>query len=189
MVRGSSGSAILRGTLYGTFAVLLAAGLWLRFNSQIAATVPALAGPGPLTNQFADTLGTRALIELPLVSAASEPGEIARMGLPAGDAALLTQALRSGRVRLVKMPLLDASEILPNGTGHSVQVTAGGYTTLVQLTRQPVAVALPVGPISQVSFRTLSADGVNIGAMGLSGPVRLPAITRGQEIDVGVVAQ
>ena len=186
----SAGSAALRVTVSALLAAMLVAGVWVRFNGRIAALAPGLAGPAA---QVADELGesgrVRGLVELGLLPAAAGPEAVAAMGLPAGEAATLVQALQRGRLRLVRLPLFDAGSGASLGAGGSVQVSSGGYTRLVQIARQPVVVTLPIGRVGTVSFRDAGPASVGIGALTLAGPVQLPVLSAGQALDVGVVAQ
>lgn len=190
----AAGSAALNATVSALLAVMLVAGVWVRFNDRIAAISPGLAGPAA---QVADELGqsgrVRGLLELGLLPAPAGPEAVAAMGLPTAEAATLAQAVQRGHLRLVRLPLFDAGAAGPEA-GRSVQVSSGGYTRLVPLTRQPVIVTLPIGRVGTVSFRgaspgSISPGGITIGALTLSGPVQLPALAAGQTLDVGVVAQ
>jgi hypothetical protein len=184
----SQGGSAWRSTLYTVFTIALLAGFWLRFNPQIAAIAPGLAGPGALVAQTADPSQIRGLIEVGVLPQGQEAPAVAAMGLSQTDAGLLTQALQRGRLRLARLPLLDDSATLP-GAGHIVQVSAGGYTRQILLTRQPQVVTFPIGPAGTISFSTPELSGVGIVGLGLSGPVRLPDIAAGQVFSVGVIAQ
>jgi hypothetical protein len=185
------GTSVLRGTAYTVLAVMLVAGAWVRFNGQIAAIAPALAGPA---SEIADQLGVsgqpRGLLALDMLPVGA-PGEaVASMGLNQADTASLTEALRRQRLRLVHLPVLDVSPVLAAGeTGHSVEVSAGGYTRVVRLTRQPVTLTLPIAAAGTVTFRSEGPDAVSIGALTLAGPIRLPVLQSGQNLHVGVLAQ
>ncbi len=187
MVRGGGGLAALRGLTYALLACAILGGAWVRFGADIAAVLPGLAPPGAPGSEAAGP-ATAGLVELALVPAAQNEAAVAEMGLPAADAGLLNAALRRGDLRLVRMPLMDAG-LSTGDAGHTVQLSAGGYTTFVHLGRAPVAVPLPIGPVGEVAFKTWNTDGVRIGTIGLTGPVRLPALAPGQELDVGVIAE
>lgn len=191
MVRGSGGATVGRSMIYAVLATALLAGGWMRFNPQIAAMVPGLAAPGLLAGDQSATSAERprALVELALLPSAQAEAAVAAMGLSKTDADLLVQSLRQGRVHLVRMPLVDAGTTDETGPSHGVVVSTAGYSTLVQLTHSPIAVPLPVGPTGEVSFSTTDPDGVGIGALGLSGPVRLPDLAPGNVLSVGVIAQ
>jgi hypothetical protein len=186
-----TGRSALRTTLYTLLLVTLAAGAWVRFNEQIYALVPALAGPA---QQVADQAGLSGrpsgLFELGLLPIAAPKEEIAAMGLGAADAALLSDALMRRQLRLVHLPVLDVSPVLAAGAaGHSVVVSAGGYTRLVRLTREPVTLTLPIAVAGIITFRSTDGDPVSIGALTLAGPVRLPELQSGQSMSVAVLAQ
>ncbi len=174
---GASGRVAL-----GALAALLAAGVWLRFNDRIASVLPMLAAPGT-----AASIEPSGLVELALLPQSDALTAVSGMGLSAADAGALTEALRRGRLRLVRMPVFDAQPSA-SATPHLVRVSAGGYATTVPLTARPVAVTLPVGPVGTVS---LSADGAaaSVGALTLDGPVRFPDLQAGQMLEVGVIAQ
>jgi hypothetical protein len=189
VVPEAAGSGALRSTLYTILAVMLAAGIWLRFNDQIAAVAPSLAAPAALAGgQMSDPAATRGLIQLDLLPASQSKAAVAEMGLPPGDAATLMQALQRGRMRLAHLPLLDDSPAL-SGTGQVVQVSAGGYTRQVVLTRDPTIVTLPIGPVATVTFRTMEPNGVDAVALTLAGPMRLPTLHANQVLALGVIAQ
>ena len=188
------GSGALRRTAYAGMALLLLAGGWIRFNDKIASVSPALAGPaGAIAQQAADAGGPQGLFELQMMPSAAVAAAVAAMGLPASNAALLAADLKRDRIRLVQMPLFDAGVATGADTlaGRAVEVSSGGYTRLVQLTRQPVVVTLPISRVGTVSFRVVghATDALGIGALTLSGPVVLPELSAGQQLDVGVVAQ
>ncbi len=188
----SSGSGALRGTAYFLLLLLLLAGAWVRFNREIAAVAPGLAGPAAEVATQAAAAGRAAgLVEVGLLPSSATAAEVAKMGLPAGDAAALTQAVRDRRLRLVRLPLFDSGPFDGGGTqaGHMIQVSAAGYTRVVELTAQPVSVTLPIAQVGTVTFRNLGGGPVGIGALTLAGPVRLPDLTEAGMMEVGVIAQ
>ena len=190
-IPSGNGHGAFRGTLYIVLLTMLVASAWIRFNDQISALIPGLAGPAA---QVADQLGltahARGLAELGLVSQHSNAEAVAAMGLGAGDAALLSDALQKRRLRLVQMPVFDFSPtVAADGAGHEVQVSSGGYTRLIRLTRAPVTLTLPIAVAGTVTFRAADGDPVNIGALTLSGPIRLPELAIGQTMSVGVLAE
>jgi hypothetical protein len=192
LVRGGGGMSALRVTVYGTLAILLLTGAWLRFNDRISAILPSLAAPDSvLADQAANGAVRRALVELSLLPDSAAQAAIAEMGLPRGEAASLSQALKDGRLRLVRLPLVDDTPAAADGTvqTHAVEVASGGYTNVVQIGRIPVTVTLPVGPAGGITLRTASQDRVGIVTAGLAGPLPLPPIRAGQAIELGVVAE
>jgi hypothetical protein len=169
----------LRATLTALLALLLAAGIWVRFGAQITALVATLSPAPPPT--------PLALVELPLIPASQTQAAIASMGLNPTDAAALQDAIKRGRLRLAHLPLLDDTPTLAGG--HAVTVSAGGYTRQLLITRQPTTVTIPIGPVGEIAFTTPEADNIGIVGLTLSGPVRLPDLHAGQAIAVGVIAQ
>ncbi len=191
-VRGANGRSALRSSAYMLLAVMLLAGGWVRFNREIAAVAPELAGPvADVADQAAASDRVKGLIELDLLPLSATAEAVAAMGLPTGDAAALTQAVRRGRQRLVRLPLFDLSPTLAadQGIGRSVEVSSGGYTRFVHLSSEPVSVTLPISTIGSVSLRNIGADMVGIGALTVVGPIRLPDLPAGQAMQVGVVVQ
>lgn len=195
-VPGTTGTSSLRVTVYSLLALLLAAGGWVRFNDQIASVSPTLAGPAAgAAAEVADAGSIRQLLELGLLPQTTAPAAVAALGLPPSDAAAMTEALRRDRLRLVQLPLFDAGMSTPGAalTGRLVEVSSGGYTRLIRLSRQPVVVTLPIDRVGTVSFRIPANDAggvaLDIGALTLTGPMQLPDLSQGQELDVGVVAQ
>ncbi len=188
IVRGGAGGVAARGVVYAALVAAVLAGGWLRFNTQIAGVVPALGRAGAAA---ADQ--PRGLMELGLVPDGEADALVAGMGLSAGDAALLRAGLRDRQVRLLRLPLVDetppADGVGALAAGHDIRVSTAGYTRVIRLTRTPVALALPITAGGEVSFSTPDTGGVAIGALGLSGPVRLPDMAPGDVFSVGVVAQ
>jgi hypothetical protein len=184
-----AGSGALHTAVYTLLALMVFGAAWVRFNDQIAETVPALAGPA---EDVADTLANahriKGLLEVPILPASATQEAVASMALPAADAHLLTEAVQRRRVVLIQMPLIDLGTAATD-QGRMVRVSAAGYTRLVKLSRTPVTLTLPVGPVGTVSFQTSSADGVDIGTVTLAGPTRLPDLPAGDTLEVGVIAQ
>ena len=188
-VPARAGMGALHTTAYTLLALMVTGAAWVRFNDQIAATVPAFAGPAEaVSDQLADASRIKGLVELAILPADAAAEAVASMALPVSDARQLTDALQRRRLRLIRIPLIDLSAA-PSERGRAVQVSAGGYTRLIRLSRTPVTVTLPVGPVGTVSFQTASTDGVGIGAMTLTGLARLPALPAGATLEVGVIAQ
>jgi hypothetical protein len=189
IVPQSGGSSALRNTVYTLLALMLLAGLWVRFNAQIAAVAPALAGPAAsVADNLADSAHVGGLFQLGLLPASEAKAAVAEMGLPPGDAAALIDALQRKRLRLAHLPLIDDSLALSPG-GHPVVVSSGGYTRQVMLTRTATMVTLPVGPVGVVSFSTPDPGKVGIVGLTLAGPVRLPDLQAGQVVSAGIIAQ
>ncbi len=132
----------------------------------------------------------KGLIELGLLPPSENDAALQGMRLPTEDRALLADSLARGRLRLVGLSLVDASQ--PDGSGggpaHLVQLEAAGYSVTVQLSRTPIAVALPVGPVGQVTFKA-AGQTVRIGVLGLFGPLTLPDLAAGEALTAGIVAQ
>ncbi len=185
-----AGSAALRGVAYTLLMLILLAGAWIRFNPQIAALAPMLAGPAAdVAAQMAAPGRLRGLAEVALVPLADTGEAVAAMRLPAAEAAALTQAVRRGRLRLVRLPLFDSGADAADAVARVIEVSAGGYTTTVQLTRLPVAVTLPIGAVGTAAIRNLGGDTVGVGAVTLAGLVRLPDLPAAAGLEIGVVAQ
>jgi len=184
----TQGGSALRSTVYTLLAVMLVAGAWVRFNSQIAAISPELAAPAAeAADKAGEPGGIRELIALGMLPATQARAAVAEMGLTGGDAAALTTALQRGRLHLARFGLVDVSPTLQGG--HVVQVSAGGYTRQVMLTREPVTVTIPIGPVGSVALTTPEQTGVRIEGLTLSGPVLFPQLQAGQVLTVGLIAQ
>lgn len=190
----TGGSGAVRSTVYAALAIMIAAGAWVRFNDTIATLSPTLAAPAAgVAQQHQRQLEAghpSGLLEIGLLPQGSAAAAVATMGLPQGDATSMVADLKRDRLRLVQLPLFDAGPATPDGMlGRAVQVSSGGYSRLIHLTRQPILVTLPIDHIGTVSFKVAGADPVGIGALTLSGPIELPVLATGQQLDIGVVAQ
>ena len=184
-----AGSGALQTTAYTLLALMVAGAAWVRFNDQIAETAPALAGPaGTVADQLADASRIKGLVEQAIVPSGAIQEAVAGMALPANDAHLLTEALQRHKLKLIRMPLIDLSATQAE-QGRIVRVSAAGYSRVVQLSRTPVVLTLPIGPVGTVSFQTSSTDGVGIGTVTLAGLTKLPALPAGDTLSVGVMAQ
>lgn len=188
----SAGSGLLRGTLYTVLAAMLLAGVWIRFNPQIAAIAPGLAAPAAdLAAQVADPGRARGLLEVELVPLSETAQAVAAMRLPSDQAAALAAAVRRGDVRLVRLPLFDFAPPADDAIDMArvIEVSAAGYTRAVPLGRLPVAVTLPIAKMGTVALRNPGGGTVAVGAVTLTGPVRLPDLPSAAVLDVGVIAQ
>jgi hypothetical protein len=181
-----TGSPVLRTIVYLALIVLLGAGGFMRFHDTIIAWVPALGGPAAVAPAV-DASAPGSLVELALLPRGAAAAAIAAMGLSAPDAAALARAAERDQVGLARIGLFDAS----GGAGRAIQVSAGGFTSIVPLGAKPVIVTLPIGRAGVISFQAIGAgaDPVSVGALTLSGPVRLPDIAAGQQLMVDVIAQ
>lgn len=190
----TGGAGAVRSTVYAVLAIMIAAGAWVRFNDTIATLSPGLAAPAAGVAQQrqgqANAGQPSGLLEIGLLPQDAAATAVAAMGLPQQDATSMMADLKRDRLHLVRLPLFDAGPATPDGMlGRAVQVSSGGYSRLVHLTRQPILVTLPIDHVGTVSFKVAGADPVGIGALTLSGPIELPVLSGGQQLDVGVVAQ
>ncbi|MBE7212596.1 MAG: hypothetical protein INR65_16375 [Gluconacetobacter diazotrophicus] len=191
----SGGGNAARATLYGALGLVLLAGAWVRFAPTIDQVAPALAPPvaaGPQQARSDSRPGT--LVEAQSVPAAEVGAAIAAMKLPADQSAALADAVKRDRLRLVTLPLFDAGMATPaaGAGGPAVTVSTAGFSRVVPLTRQPVPVVLPIDRVGTVTFQVASAakaGPVGLGALTVTGPVRLPDMARGDVLSVGVMAQ
>ncbi len=176
--------------LYGLLALVVAAGLTLRYEPTIAALVPALglgsaagarSGPDP---NGPDTI--HGLVEAPALPMAGIQAAVQAIGLPAVQQDALVQAAQRRRLRLVRLPLFDV------GAGSTVQVSAGGLTQTVALGHVPVLVTLPIDRAGIVSLQPVGASAdadVHMGAVTMTGPLELQPVAPGQVLRIGVVVQ
>jgi hypothetical protein len=185
----STGATVLRAALYAVLAATLLGGGWVRFNHQIADFAPSLAGAAAsVAANLADASRDKALLEVALLPVASTQAAVAEMALSPSDTNALVQDVKRGRVRLVRLPLLDINPADP-AAGQSVEVSSGGYSRLVHLGPQPLAVTLPISSVGSVSFRSTGSTAAGLVALTLTGPVPLPYLQAGQQLDVGIIAQ
>ncbi|MCQ8277928.1 hypothetical protein NFI95_05650 [Acetobacteraceae bacterium KSS8] len=187
---GSAGGGALRGTLYTLLAVALVAGALVRFNAPIAAVAPFVASLAAADTD-ASAANPAALLDLQVVPETTEPVAVAAIGLPPSEAEQLRAALKDRRVRLARLPLFDAGGTMAQGgdAGRSVLVQTAGFSQLVRLGREPVVVTLPIDRAGTIRFSTSAAEPVQIGAITIQGPIRLPEIASRQALDVGVAVE
>nr|WP_321985592.1 hypothetical protein [uncultured Lichenicoccus sp.] len=176
--------------LYGLLALLVAAGLTLRFETQIATLVPALGlGSAAADRSGPDPNGPNAihgLLEAQGLPVAGIQAAVLALGLPPAQQDALTQLAQRRRLRLVRLPLFDV------GAGSMVRVTAGGLSQTVALGRVPVLVTLPIDRAGIVSLQPVGASAatdVHVGAVTMTGPVVLEPMAPGQGLNIGVVVQ
>ncbi|TLU72980.1 hypothetical protein [Lichenicoccus roseus] len=176
--------------LYGLLALIVVAGVTLRFEPQIAALAPGLGlGPAGATSQVQDPNGPNAihgLVEAQALPASDMQAAVVALGLPAVQQDALIQAAQRRRLRLVRLPLFDI------GGGSTVQVTAGGLTQTVALGHAPVLVTLPIDRAGIVSLQPVGASArsdVHMGAVTATGPLELEPVGPGQALNIGVVVQ
>jgi hypothetical protein len=181
-----TGSPVLRTTAYLTLIALLGAAAFMRFHDTIIAWVPALGGPAAVAPP-ADANSPGSLVELALLPRGAAAAAIATMGLSAPEAAALARAAERDQIGLARIGLFDAT----GGAGRAIQVSAGGYTSIVPLGAKPVVVTLPISRAGVIAFQAVDASAapLSVGALTLSGPVRLPDIAAGQQLMVDVIAQ
>ncbi len=186
----SGGGAAGVRALAVMLALLVAVGGWVRFSDRIAGWIPALA---PLAASGGAAAGdrVRALLELGLIPAGDDLQAVGAMNLPFNEASALAQAVERRRLRLVRVPLFERD----GGSGAVVRVDANGLSQIVRLSAQPIVLTVPMAEVGSLRFRLLGASpgaaagGVGIGAITLTGPLALPTLQDGQELDVGVIAQ
>ncbi len=186
-----SGTAGLR-VLAVTLAALVAVGGWVRFSDRIAGWIPSLAPLAASGGGAAADGQVSALLELGLIPAGAALPAVRAMNLPSKDESALAQLVERRRLRLVRVPLFERD----GGTGAVVQVDANGLTQVVHLATQPIVLTVPMAQVGSLRFRLLGTSGggarpggVGIGAITRTGPLALPTLQAGQELDVGVVAQ
>ncbi len=176
--------------LYGLLALLVVAGLTLRFEPRIAALAPALGLGLPAgASSGSDPNGPDAihgLVEAQALPAAGLAAAAQAIGLPATQQDALVQAAQRRRLRLVRLPLFDL------GVGSTVQVTAAGLTQTVALGHVPVLVTLPIDRAGIVSLQPVGASArsdVQMGAVTATGPLALQPVAPGEVLRIGVVVQ
>lgn len=188
----SAGGGSLRATAYTLLGLVLLAGAWVRFNPQIAALAPGLAAPvADIAARVAEPGRAQGLLEVTLVPQQSEAQALAAMGLPSGQEAVLARAVQRGRLRLVQLPLFDFNPPASDAVDEvrRIEVSTAGYTRVVLVGRLPVSVTLPIGRMGTVALRNLGTGPAALGAVTLTGPVRLPDLSAGAGLEVGVIAQ
>lgn len=187
---GSAGGSRLRGSLYTVLAVALVAGAVVRFNGPIASVVPFVA-PLSAPSANASTDKPAGLLDLQVLPDSAEPAAVAAIGLSSGEAQQLQAALKDRRVRLAQLPLFDAGGPTAQGgdAGRSVLVRTAGFSRVVRLGREPVVVTLPIDRAGTIEFSSAVPGPVQIGAITVQGPTRLPQIAAGDVLDVGVAVE
>lgn len=195
LIMPARGMGVRRGASVAMLVLLLIGGVSAKLGVNGETAIYDHAPPPVAANN--DLLqGARpgAMVELGLLSARESIEAIPALNLPADEQTLMAEAVRRGRLRLIRLPLFDADPV-SDALGNvpvtpkirSLELSSAGYTVPLVLTRRPVIVTLPIDRAAAVAFR--GVDGIRIGALTLTGPVRLSPLSGGQPLTVRVVAQ
>ena len=171
-------------------AITFGAGAFF-YSTHGGNTAPA---PAPAVSQsqntsVASTTDMAAAAQLSMLPSSQAAKALARTSFNADQKARILAAVQRGEMRLVQMPVLDAS----GAAGQIIDVTTSGLTQRVVLTGKFQPLLLPIAVAGQVMVSPVTmphAPALTIGAMTALGPEILPSLTAlDQRIVLSVIVQ
>ncbi|WP_408873922.1 hypothetical protein [Gluconobacter roseus] len=182
----SRGRALWGG---GGLIAALTVGAGAFFYTHNTTTPPAPAIAPPAQNTPAVPAAQTAAVQLSMLSPAKAPSALAKSGFSPADRARILAAVKDGKMRLVEMPVLDAS----GAVGQTIDVTVSGLTQRVVLTGKFQHLVIPIVEAGQILIAPVSmphAPALTIGALTALGPQALPALTTlDQRVLLNVIVQ
>ncbi|GBQ93029.1 hypothetical protein [Gluconobacter albidus] len=171
----------------GGLIAALTVGAGAFFYTHNTATAPAIAPPSQ--NVPAIPAAQTAAVQLSMLPPAKAPAALARSGFSPADRARILAAVKDGKMRLVEMPVLDAS----GAVGQSIDVTVSGLTQRIVLTGKFQHLVIPIVEAGQILIAPISiphAPALIVGALTALGPEALPALTTlDQRVLLNVIVQ
>ncbi|MFT8346506.1 hypothetical protein [Gluconobacter oxydans] len=168
-------------------ALTVGAGAFFYTHNTAAPPVPAVAPPSQSTP--AVPAAQTAAVQLSMLPPAKAPAALAKSGFSPADRARILAAVKDGKMRLVEMPVLDAS----GAVGQTIDVTVSGLTQRVVLTGKFQHLVIPIVEAGQILIAPVSmphAPALTIGALTALGPEALPAlVTLDQRVLLNVIVQ
>ena len=168
-------------------ALTVGAGAFFYTHNTTTPPDPAIAPPAQ--NTPAVPAAQTAAVQLSMLSPAKAPSALAKSGFSPADRARILAAVKDGKMRLVEMPVLDAS----GAVGQTIDVTVSGLTQRVVLTGKFQHLVIPIVEAGQILIAPVSmphAPALTIGALTALGPQALPALTTlDQRILLNVIVQ
>ena len=168
-------------------ALTVGAGAFFYTHNTTAPPAPAIAPPAQ--NTPAVPAAQTAAVQLSMLSPAKVPSALAKSGFSPADRARILAAVKDGKMRLVEMPVLDAS----GAVGQTIDVTVSGLTQRVVLTGKFQHLVIPIVEAGQILIAPVSmphAPALTIGALTALGPQALPALTTlDQRVLLNVIVQ
>ena len=173
----------------GGLIAALTVGAGAFFYTHNTATPPAPAMAPPSQNVPAIPAAQTAAVQLSMLPPAKAPAALARSGFSPADRARILAAVKDGKMRLVEMPVLDAS----GAVGQSIDVTVSGLTQRIVLTGKFQHLVIPIVEAGQILIAPISiphAPALIVGALTALGPEALPALTTlDQRVLLNVIVQ
>ncbi|MBF0858552.1 hypothetical protein HKD24_04875 [Gluconobacter sp. LMG 31484] len=173
----------------GGLIAALTVGAGAFFYTHNTTTPPAPAIAPPAQNTPAVPAAQTAAVQLSMLSPAKAPSALAKSGFSPADRARILAAIKDGKMRLVEMPVLDAS----GAVGQTIDVTVSGLTQRVILTGKFQHLVIPIVEAGQILIAPVSmphAPALTIGALTALGPQALPALTTlDQRVLLNVIVQ
>ena len=157
------------------------------YTHNTATPAPAVAPPSQ--NVPAVPAAQTAAVQLSMLPPAKAPAALAKSGFSPADRARILAAVKDGKMRLVEMPVLDAS----GAVGQTIDVTVSGLTQRVILNGRFQHLIIPIVEAGQILIAPVSiphAPALIVGALTALGPEALPALTTlDQRVLLNVIVQ
>lgn len=178
-------------TLWGGSGLIAAitVGAGAFFYTHDRTNVPVLSASAPAESALAVPEAQTAAVQLSMMAPSAAPAALAKSGFSDPDRARILAAVKDGKMRLVEMPVLDAS----GAVGQTIDVTVSGMTQRVVLTGSFQHLVIPIVEAGQILITPVSmphAPALIIGAMTALGPQALPALmTLDQRVLLNAIVQ
>ncbi len=168
-------------------ALTVGAGAFFYTHNTAAPPVPAVAPPSQSTP--AVPAAQTAAVQLAMLPPAKAHAALAQSGFSPADRARILAAVKDGKMRLVEMPVLDAS----GAVGQTIDVTVSGLTQRIVLSGKFQHLVIPIVEAGQILIAPVSmphAPALIVGALTALGPEALPALTTlDQRVLLNVIVQ
>lgn len=168
-------------------ALTVGAGAFFYTHNTTTLPTPPMA---PLSqNSPAVPVAQTAAVQLSMLPTAKAPAALAKSGFSPDDQARILAAVKDGKMRLVEMPVLDAS----GAVGQIIDLTVSGLTQRVVLNGRFQHLVIPIAEAGQILIAPVSmphAPALIVGALTAFGPEALPALTTlDQRVLLNVIVQ
>lgn len=173
----------------GGLIAALTVGAGAFFYTHNTAAPPAPAAAPPSQSMPAVPAAQTVAVQLAMLPPAKAHAALAQSGFSPADRARILAAVKDGKMRLVEMPVLDAS----GAVGQTIDVTVSGLTQRIVLSGKFQHLVIPIIETGQILITPVSmphAPALIVGALTALGPEALPALTSlDQRVLLNVIVQ